>query len=522
MPKRIDICNIITQSTNYSDSDDENNGSENDISDSDYEDETSNKIYEHLPSLSQILIVARLIGKREYILCRNGTKKFFNKVCQYQELSQIDKPNDLNYGSRLGKAAEILCKLAAICEIIRISIEVLELLRSQNQLHYEDTSLTFIRNVTSFIENKYPSSNGILEIQSSSCDLAGRLVCSHLLKMLLALYDVEPIVPNVKKNKVDSSSKYINTTSRAIVHMKAFPSEHVLNDPIKHNLINQLFGEVKLNLTTYMSMLCNSHIKDKQVLTANGKQMLLLPEHKLLYEHLKRKYPDRNFDEKTPAVVQENTSDRTANETCTDRDKSSRESQTDSNLNEMSNSTYNAIVDTTLDINHVKPNQIEINKNSSNKITDINSVCEEYSVTMPSSCISPSNATTTILSTFMENDSVNILYENRCKESNNTNIGISVATELNSNLINVQNTSDSNLNSIKQAPIALTDVSSLSIMGNINNQNVFNSQTEHNDVTYNENECNSMTNPIESSQIINMDNTTTSNLACKNIDGKYF
>ncbi|CAF4606207.1 unnamed protein product, partial [Rotaria sp. Silwood2] len=132
MPKRIDICTIITQSTNYSDSDDENNGSENDISDSDYEDETSNKIYEHLPSLSQILIVARLIGKREYILCRNGTKKFFNKVCQYQELSQIDKPNDLNYGSRMGKAAEILCKLAAICEIIRISIEVLELLRSQN------------------------------------------------------------------------------------------------------------------------------------------------------------------------------------------------------------------------------------------------------------------------------------------------------------------------------------------------------------------------------------------------------
>ncbi|CAF4725759.1 unnamed protein product, partial [Rotaria sp. Silwood2] len=63
--------------------------------------------------------------------------------------------------------------------------------------------------------------------------------------------------------------------------MKAFPSKHVLNDPIKHNLINQLFQEVKLSLTIYMSMLCNSHIKDKQVLTADGKQMLLLPEHKL-------------------------------------------------------------------------------------------------------------------------------------------------------------------------------------------------------------------------------------------------
>ncbi|CAF3275618.1 unnamed protein product [Rotaria sp. Silwood2] len=170
------MCTNITQLTNYSDSDDENNGSENDISDSDYEDETSNKIYEHLP------------------------------ICQYQELSQIDKPNDLNYGSRMGKAAEILCNLTAICEIIRISIEVLELLRSQNQLKYKDTSLTFIRNVTRFIENKYPSSNGVLEMQSSSCNLAGRLVCSHLLKMLLALYDIEPIVPNVNKNKIDSSS----------------------------------------------------------------------------------------------------------------------------------------------------------------------------------------------------------------------------------------------------------------------------------------------------------------------------
>ncbi|CAF4568674.1 unnamed protein product [Rotaria sp. Silwood2] len=312
------MCTNISQSTNYSDSDDDNNGSENDISDSDYEDETSNKIYEHLPSVSQISMVARLIGKREYVLCRNGTKKFFKKLCQYQELAQIDKANDVNYGSRMGQAAEILCKLAGICEIMRISIEALEFLRSQNQLHYEDTSLTFIRNVSSFIENKYPSSNTVLEIQSSSCDLAGHLVCSHLLNMLLVLYNIEPIVPNVNKNKIDSRSihstminirqrifqypqlffvkrdltgsmgllrhfstdmvntvidelvnyelirrgQYINATSRAIVHMKAFPSKHVLNDPIKHNLINQLFQEVKLSLTIYMSMLCNSRVYD--------------------------------------------------------------------------------------------------------------------------------------------------------------------------------------------------------------------------------------------------------------------
>ncbi|CAF3050445.1 unnamed protein product, partial [Rotaria sp. Silwood2] len=44
-----------------------------------------------------------------------------------------------------------------------------------------------------------------------------------------------------------------------------------------------------------MSLLCNSIIKDKQVLTKNGLEMLLLPEHKLLYEKLKGKYLTRNL-----------------------------------------------------------------------------------------------------------------------------------------------------------------------------------------------------------------------------------
>lgn len=80
----------------------------------------------NLPSITQLLIVAKLIGKREFILSRRGTKKFLNKVRQYQELSQLNKSNDVNYGSRFGKAAEILCKLAAIIEIIRISIDLLK------------------------------------------------------------------------------------------------------------------------------------------------------------------------------------------------------------------------------------------------------------------------------------------------------------------------------------------------------------------------------------------------------------
>jgi len=78
----------------------------------------------NVPSLTQILIVCRLLGKRELVLTRNGTKKFYNKVRQFQELSEVDKPNDVNYGARMGKSAEILCKLAAIVQILSISLQI--------------------------------------------------------------------------------------------------------------------------------------------------------------------------------------------------------------------------------------------------------------------------------------------------------------------------------------------------------------------------------------------------------------
>ncbi|CAF1208637.1 unnamed protein product [Rotaria sordida] len=130
---------------------------------------------ENLPSLAQILIVARLIGKREFVLSRNGTKKFYNKIRQYQELSQLEKSDDVNYGSRIGKSAEILCKLAGTSQIVKIAIEILQYLEDQNQLRYDDPSFSFIRNATQVIENKYSSQTIVLEIQSSSCRLAGRL-----------------------------------------------------------------------------------------------------------------------------------------------------------------------------------------------------------------------------------------------------------------------------------------------------------------------------------------------------------
>jgi hypothetical protein len=85
--------------------------------------------------------------------------------------------------------------------------------------------------------------------------------------------------------------------------MKSFPSNNILNDPLKSNTINQILNDVKLNLNTYMTMLCNSTIKDKQILTTNGTQMLLLPEHKLLLEILIKKYPERNLNSKYFIII---------------------------------------------------------------------------------------------------------------------------------------------------------------------------------------------------------------------------
>jgi hypothetical protein len=125
MPKKNESTLNVSQSLDYDDINDDNNDIDEDISDDEFEFENSTETSQNLPSLTQILIVSRLIGRRQFILSRNGTKKFHNKVRQFQELSQIDKSDDINYGSRIGKAAEILCKLAAISEIVKISIEIL-------------------------------------------------------------------------------------------------------------------------------------------------------------------------------------------------------------------------------------------------------------------------------------------------------------------------------------------------------------------------------------------------------------
>ena len=92
----------------------------------------------------------------------------------------------------------------SLCIILLITdIRHCRELQDRNQLHYDDTSFTFIRNITQLIENKYPSTNVVLEIQSSSCHVAGTLLCTYLIKMLFAIYNVDPVLPNDKIYQIE-------------------------------------------------------------------------------------------------------------------------------------------------------------------------------------------------------------------------------------------------------------------------------------------------------------------------------
>jgi hypothetical protein len=79
-------------------------------------------------------------------------------------------------------------------------------MQDNNLLQYDVTSLTFICTATQSIENKYSFTNDILEIDSSSCHVAGNLLCTYLLKMLLEIYNVKPILPNDNMCNIESVS----------------------------------------------------------------------------------------------------------------------------------------------------------------------------------------------------------------------------------------------------------------------------------------------------------------------------
>jgi hypothetical protein len=78
--------------------------------------------------------------------------------------------------------------------------------------------------------------------------------------------------------------------------MKSYPSNNILNDPSKVVVLERILNDINLNLNSYITILCNSIIKEKQVLTPAAKDLLLSPEHNLLYQHLKEKYPERHLD----------------------------------------------------------------------------------------------------------------------------------------------------------------------------------------------------------------------------------
>ena len=89
------------------------------------------------------------------------------------------------------------CNSFDVIRLLINNISILNrILKDQNQLLYDDTSLNFIRNTTQLIENKYPSANLVLEIQSSSTRLAGYLFCNYLRKMFIELYNTSPLLPN--------------------------------------------------------------------------------------------------------------------------------------------------------------------------------------------------------------------------------------------------------------------------------------------------------------------------------------
>lgn len=124
MPKK---SNIILESTCSLEFDDATDSDQDeDLSDEDMINKRKEARKDDLPSLAQILIVVHLLGDRHYVLSQYGTKKFLNKVREMQELSQVERSNDVNYGSRMGKSTEILCKISALAQVLETALSILQ------------------------------------------------------------------------------------------------------------------------------------------------------------------------------------------------------------------------------------------------------------------------------------------------------------------------------------------------------------------------------------------------------------
>lgn len=124
MPKKSNIVLDVSDELGYDS--DEYSDHEDDLNDIDLMNEKLPNVNNVIQTFAQILIISHMIGQKQFTLSRYGTKKFLDKVRQFQELSQIDKMDDINYGSRMGKSAEILCKLAALAQILNVCVKILK------------------------------------------------------------------------------------------------------------------------------------------------------------------------------------------------------------------------------------------------------------------------------------------------------------------------------------------------------------------------------------------------------------
>lgn len=124
MPMKSNVVLDVSDELGYNT--DDNSDHEDDLNDIDLINEKVPTVNNVIQTFAQILIIAHMLGQKQLILSRYGTKRFLDKIRQFQELSQVDKVDDINYGSRMGKSAEILCKLGGLAQILNVCVRILK------------------------------------------------------------------------------------------------------------------------------------------------------------------------------------------------------------------------------------------------------------------------------------------------------------------------------------------------------------------------------------------------------------
>lgn len=79
------------------------------------------------------------------------------------------------------------------------------MLREQGKLKNDDNDADFVQNATIMVETMYPNVNKKVDIEASSCHLAGHLMCTYLMKMLFTIYNVDPLPDAINDYRITSS-----------------------------------------------------------------------------------------------------------------------------------------------------------------------------------------------------------------------------------------------------------------------------------------------------------------------------